>query len=192
MTDPAKGKAMHRQQAIDLIARAELAALSLRQRESLVLDFWSIDQGDAEYASLPDSLKMTLESQAEPEDASNSEYDPLLLLACRRSFAGVANHYLERRLRALGHDATVTGSAERRERCPCCRYYSLPQRGEYDICPVCFWEDDGSEDPERRSGPNRMTLREARENFARLGAVSESARAHVLSDGRERYELASE
>jgi len=26
--------------------------------------------------------------------------------------------------------------------CPCCGYLTLPERGAYDICPVCFWEDD--------------------------------------------------
>lgn len=32
-----------------------------------------------------------------------------------------------------------------------------------------------------------MTLREARQNFERLGAIAESALPHVLADGRERY-----
>lgn len=27
--------------------------------------------------------------------------------------------------------------------CPCCDYFSLDDRGEYGICSVCFWEDDG-------------------------------------------------
>jgi hypothetical protein len=28
------------------------------------------------------------------------------------------------------------------ERCPCCGYASLPERGMSLICVVCFWEDD--------------------------------------------------
>ena len=31
--------------------------------------------------------------------------------------------------------------------CPCCGFLTLPSRGGYDICPVCFWEDDGQDDP---------------------------------------------
>ena len=29
--------------------------------------------------------------------------------------------------------------------CPCCGYLTLgdEHRGGYEICPVCFWEDDG-------------------------------------------------
>lgn len=27
-------------------------------------------------------------------------------------------------------------------KCLCCGYQTLDTRGEYDICPVCFWEDD--------------------------------------------------
>jgi hypothetical protein len=58
--------------------------------------------------------------------------------------------------------------------CPCCEYPTLQTRGAFDICPVCFWEDDGqdSHDADRiRGGPNAMiSLTQARENFARFGA----------------------
>ena len=30
--------------------------------------------------------------------------------------------------------------------CPCCGFVTLPERGADDICPVCFWEDDGQDD----------------------------------------------
>jgi hypothetical protein len=33
-----------------------------------------------------------------------------------------------------------------RFRCPCCGFRTLNERGGYDICPVCFWEDDGQDD----------------------------------------------
>lgn len=53
--------------------------------------------------------------------------------------------------------------------CPCCDYPTLPERGQYYICPLCNWEDDGQDfDYENESwcGPNGdYTLREARENF---------------------------
>ena len=61
--------------------------------------------------------------------------------------------------------------------CPCCGYLTLDQRGWYEICPVCFWEDDGqdSHDADRvRGGPNRsLSLTQARENFAAYGASQE-------------------
>ena len=53
--------------------------------------------------------------------------------------------------------------------CPCCGYPTLPNRGEYDICELCNWEDDGQDDPhadEVWGGPNRdYSLGEARLNF---------------------------
>ena len=27
--------------------------------------------------------------------------------------------------------------------CPCCGFVTLPERGGCEICPVCFWKDDG-------------------------------------------------
>lgn len=62
-----------------------------------------------------------------------------------------------------------------KHRCPCCGYYTLESVGEYDICPVCYWEDDASQeaDPEMEGGANELCLRECRENFLRVGACEE-------------------
>ncbi len=61
--------------------------------------------------------------------------------------------------------------------CPCCGYLTLPERGGDDICPVCFWEDDGQDDHDAddvRGGPNySLSLTAARANFARIGASEE-------------------
>ncbi|WP_433180621.1 CPCC family cysteine-rich protein [Actinoallomurus sp. CA-150999] len=58
--------------------------------------------------------------------------------------------------------------------CPCCGYHTLDERGMYEICPVCFWEDDGQDEhdaDEVRGGPNRgLSLTQARRNFATFGA----------------------
>lgn len=72
------------------------------------------------------------------------------------------------------------------KQCACCDYFTLPQRGQYDIGPVCFWEDSGQDLDalDTHSGPNDLTLREARANFARLGACDETGRAHALPEDR--------
>jgi len=66
--------------------------------------------------------------------------------------------------------------------CPCCDFFTLPARGDYDICPVCFWEDDGIDvdRPDVRSGPNHMTLRQGRHDFSGLGACDPDMLPHVL------------
>jgi Cysteine-rich CPCC len=66
--------------------------------------------------------------------------------------------------------------SERRYPCPCCGYLTLPEppTGTYEICPVCFWEDDNIQfdDPDYEGGANKVSLRQARENFREFG-VSE-------------------
>ncbi len=74
--------------------------------------------------------------------------------------------------------------------CPCCDYFTLAERGDYSICRVCFWEDDGLDIDEldQHSGPNHMTLREARKNFLELGACDLNAVRHVVPvKKRKRY-----
>ncbi len=67
--------------------------------------------------------------------------------------------------------------------CPCCGYKTLAERGGYEICPVCFWEDDGQDDCDAdvvRGGPNStLSLREARQNFTAFGACEMSMLPNV-------------
>ncbi len=62
-------------------------------------------------------------------------------------------------------------------RCPCCGYYTLYGKGsnEYDICPVCFWENDPWQEaePMEVDGANGVSLMQARENFAQLHVSEE-------------------
>jgi hypothetical protein len=67
--------------------------------------------------------------------------------------------------------------------CHCCGFWTLsdPQSGSYEICPVCFWEDDPvqNEDPGYAGGANQLCLLDARLNFVRFGAFDERAVGHV-------------
>jgi hypothetical protein len=57
--------------------------------------------------------------------------------------------------------------------CPCCQYFTLFEFHQYQICPVCFWEDDGAVNAEDYGGPNHMTLGQGRENYHRIGCCQE-------------------
>lgn len=60
-------------------------------------------------------------------------------------------------------------------RCPCCGYFTLDDGpGHFDICPVCYWEDDAiqSDNPAREGGANRESLNQARENYKKFGTRS--------------------
>ncbi|MHC0039752.1 CPCC family cysteine-rich protein [Pseudoneobacillus sp. C159] len=58
--------------------------------------------------------------------------------------------------------------------CPCCGYKTLDEEppGTYDICEICFWEDDGVQfnDPDFKGGANVPSLRQAQKNFIEYGA----------------------
>ncbi|MBO0124405.1 CPCC family cysteine-rich protein [Agrobacterium sp. OT33] len=60
-------------------------------------------------------------------------------------------------------------------RCPCRKCLTLHERAGYEICPVCFWEDDGQDDPyadQVRGGSNGdMSLTQAPLNYARKNAL---------------------
>lgn len=59
--------------------------------------------------------------------------------------------------------------------CPCCGYRTLHDgSGCFDICPVCYWEDDNvqRDNPDYKGGANDISLNEARENYKKIGAIS--------------------
>lgn len=58
--------------------------------------------------------------------------------------------------------------------CPCCGYLVFDEPpGSFDICPICFWEDDAAQLRfVARGGANRVSLLEAQQNCTEFG-VSE-------------------
>ena len=61
-------------------------------------------------------------------------------------------------------------------KCPCCGYYTFEKKHhEYEICPVCYWEDDPVQknDPTFKGGANHISLEKAKENFEKFGACEE-------------------
>jgi hypothetical protein len=58
--------------------------------------------------------------------------------------------------------------------CPCCGYKTLKAEppGSFNICPICFWEDDNFQyhHPDVAVGANSVYLREAQSNFKTFGA----------------------
>lgn len=56
--------------------------------------------------------------------------------------------------------------------CPCCGYLVIDKPGTYDICPICFWEDDDVQLrwPDFPGGANDPSLIDAQLNYIRLGA----------------------
>lgn len=61
-------------------------------------------------------------------------------------------------------------------KCPCCGYYTFDKKvgGTFDICPVCYWEDDNVqlENTEYPNGANPVSLNQAKLNYNKYGAIS--------------------
>lgn len=73
---------------------------------------------------------------------------------------------------------------KRRYKCICCGYFTLIGETEediaWDICPVCYWENDISEEkPSKYSGANHMTLAQGRENYKKFFACAPEMASHV-------------
>ncbi|NLP29008.1 MAG: hypothetical protein GX370_09680 [Clostridia bacterium] len=78
--------------------------------------------------------------------------------------------------------------------CPCCGYKTLMEEppGTYDICRVCFWEDDAVQyyDPDHKGGANGVSLRQGQKNYLKFGACKKDLLKYVRSpkEGEEKDE----
>lgn len=61
--------------------------------------------------------------------------------------------------------------------CPCCGYLTFEGeiRGTFEVCPVCYWEDDNvqNQEPDYGCGANGISLNTAKKNFAKFGAIKQ-------------------
>jgi hypothetical protein len=73
--------------------------------------------------------------------------------------------------------------------CPCCDFRTLdePPSGTFNICPICFWEDDNVQydDPDYTGGANQVSLNQARKNYQDFGASELRCQDHVRQPTRE-------
>lgn len=68
--------------------------------------------------------------------------------------------------------------------CHCCGYDTLVEQppGSYDICPICFWEDDPVQfdNHDYEGGANKVSLKQAQINFEQFGACEKEMIKHVI------------
>jgi hypothetical protein len=194
-----KMEMIDRADAVRHLCRARLPLLTWEQRESILTGCWwepdapdllaEAGTADAEPAGnrplviehSDDGYPHIVGSEP-PADVGNPRYDQLIFEAMTFEYEGVTNQYLADQLAAIDvAGVTVTGDPELLYTCPCCGRRTLDEPGGYDICSVCFWEDSGAIEPEQESGPNRMTLGEAQQNYAAFGACDRESLSFVDS-----------
>jgi hypothetical protein len=70
-------------------------------------------------------------------------------------------------------EISMSENAESDYPCPCCGYLTFRSPpGSYDICPICYWEDDvfQLDNPLEEDGPNGVSLQVGQINFEKFGA----------------------
>jgi hypothetical protein len=89
-----------RSDAIYQLSQKALAALDNDARESLLLNWWGIDDSDEVFSLLSKEMQHLLSTNDEPpSDVQNPLYDEFLLIALRSEYKGVTNFYLSSHMR---------------------------------------------------------------------------------------------
>lgn len=106
----------------------------------------------------------------------------------KEKYIGIKVSYIQKKVKVLYQfPITVTGLPKELIPCSCCNYKTISEKGNYQICPICFWEDDGGNDKFKYSSVNHMTLEEAKVNFQEKGAISEKFLKFVDNEGKFKY-----
>lgn len=189
---------MQRSTAVEKLARVDLQWLSLEERRELLevmrLEDWS---KDPRWSALPLDVQEEFRAELLVEAVDSTRYDAVLLLWLTQRYAAATRAFLLARLQSEFGTApgTLTGGGPRAlEACPCCGRKAIGERGNYEICRVCWWEDDGQDNAEadaRLGGPNGgLSLTEGRLNFL-LHGIADPARDDLRKhqDPPEMYEV---
>jgi hypothetical protein len=193
---------MTRAEAIERLAICDLGKLSAGERaaqlETMTLEDWSDSPG---WGDLPRDVREEFTLREEPDDGNiardptSPRYDAVVLLWLRIRYVGATNSYLRDCLAKSDFGVTdVAGPEEERLPCPCCGRATLSEHGAYDICKVCWWEDDGQDNATADAvmgGPNYgVSLTQGRVNFLRNG-ISDPTRGDLRlhQDPAEKYAI---
>lgn len=160
-----------RKEAIDVLAFRDLIGLNREEREAILVDAFQGENWEEEEVEI-----------------DSPEHNGEILSYLKYRYRGIKNSYLTQQLNHI-FDARVlvVGEVELLLACACCQYKTIERRGEYSVCPICFWKDDGTLDLQDLSPVNLMTLGEARGNYKKAGVVSELFQEALDLDGPFKY-----
>ncbi|MDQ0781264.1 CPCC family cysteine-rich protein [Chryseobacterium sp. W4I1] len=137
--------------------------------------------------SLDEYSKMTIEEREKMIDEEDFNREDLFEYIKDR-YIGIKLSYIEEKVKNLYQlSINVNGNPKELYICSCCNYKTIRERGNYEICRVCFWEDDGGNDESKYSHVNHMTLKEAKDNFKTKGAILENFLKFVDTEGGLKY-----
>ncbi len=188
---------MRREQLIQLIAREVVARRPPHEKLRALPAYWNWDEDSPGWALLHPRVREELLRRAgSPPWIWRSTYDAFFEFVeqdARRLVRGDALR-LEAAMLLDLEVPSVEGLPDVAHPCPCCGFRTFEWRGEYDICPVCQWEDESADDTfedgparlERFSLPHHMTRAEFRRRYEARRDAERGDPGYALK--YERYE----
>lgn len=161
---------MKRREAIDQLSNIYLQNLSIEDRKNQLENFLAeVWEDDEEWQKLPKDIQSEFNGDSLYEEPESKRYDAVLLVWLKYTLRAVTNEFLKQEL-DIEH---IIGEPIEMASCPCCGRKTLDSRGEFEICIICWWEDDGQDNKnadEIWGGPNYgVSLTEARYYYQTIG-----------------------
>lgn len=178
---------MTRGECMKLLATAEIKNMCISERDLIIQNAWGLDETDEIFSLLSIELCKEMLAFDEPQhDTSNELYTDLLFFTIVDSYKFLTNDKLSKLVsKIVKKNILVEGKEPKLFTCPCCGYKTLTTRGEYEICSICLWEDSGTDQDNVYSGPNHMTLKEAKNNYLTYGTVDGISATKIIDNGKD-------
>jgi hypothetical protein len=182
--------------AVARYAELKLKELSLEERdqqlEIMLLENWN---GVRDWRKLPQDLINEFNGDVLKQPPDSERYNKVLKIWIKDDVKAASNHFLKSELTKRGLEISeIYGDPEEYFACPCCGRKTLEERASYDVCQVCWWEDDGQDNYnayESYGGPNYgISLVQARYNYLTKGIYDPSREdLMLLREPEEKYEI---
>lgn len=179
---------MNRKFISNEIAKKAISKLSNKERSEILLNMWhmidqqDIDEGyDVNLAEFDFSIiKYFIHHEFDENMIYGKFFNPALLYALKFRYLIYNNSKLQQIYKDFYHQNIDINEDSRNSflKCPCCDFYSLSTKSEYEICGICFWEDDG-QTPHKYSSVNRMTMIKYRKNFYEKNSKDELEKIYI-------------
>lgn len=166
---------MDRTLAVKKYVELKLVELSKYERNEqlsiMLLEEWS---EAADWHTLPKDVKDEFKSDKLEHPPESKRYNDVLRIWIKDDLIGVSNVFLIQELSKRGvRVKEIIGEPEKLFACPCCGRKTLQEQASFDICRVCWWEDDGQDniDADKTFGGANygITLAQARYNYLTKG-----------------------
>ncbi|CCK78790.1 CPCC family cysteine-rich protein [Desulfobacula toluolica] len=162
---------MKRQKALSIVVKNELNNLDQFQRklvlkaqlETIKTPQWFITD---EWKSVPLWLQKQFKLGHMARGITYNQYNLIISVWLHDRLKAVSNDYLLKYLKNINIQTNcIEGNPPLLQSCPCCGYKTLSSLGNYDICIVCKWENNGYDNTygiDDMNNPNHSSLMESR------------------------------